>query len=123
MTAFAHRLKKLREEKKEKNSIWTQGYVAGKIGVARTTYTAYENGTKQPPLDTVNSIATLLDTNTDYLLGRTNNPSPVDKDEEEFQAFINDPDLKRWHRELPKSKEEDLRKLRKMWEIMNSKKD
>ena len=41
-------------------------------------------------------------------------------DEEEFQAFVNDPSLERWYRELPKSKEEDLQKLRKMWEIIKS---
>ncbi len=41
-----------------------------------------------------------------------------DDQEKEFEVFKNNPDLKRWHRELPKSSEEDLRKLRKMWEIM-----
>ncbi|WP_121605554.1 helix-turn-helix domain-containing protein [Virgibacillus sp. Bac332] len=38
------------------------------------------------------------------------------KDEEEFEAFRNDPSLERWYRELPKNKEEDLKRLKKIWE-------
>lgn len=37
-----------------------------------------------------------------------------------FQDAISDPDLKRWYMELPQSEEEDLRKLRKMWDIIQS---
>ena len=36
----------------------------------------------------------------------------IEKDEEELQAFSNDPSLQKWYKELPKSKEEDLRLLR-----------
>lgn len=69
---FARRLKECREKKKSEDSNWTQRYVAEKIGMARTTYTAYENGTKMPPPDTINNIAILLDVSNDYLMGRTN---------------------------------------------------
>lgn len=69
---FARRLKDCREKKKTESSVWTQRYVAEKIGMARTTYTAYENGTKMPPPDTINNIAILLDVSNDYLMGRTN---------------------------------------------------
>ena len=72
MDDFARRLKECREKKKYSNSRWTQKYVAEKIGMARTTYTAYENGTKMPPPDTINNIAILLDVSNDYLMGRTN---------------------------------------------------
>lgn len=72
MNDFARRLKDCREKKKAENSRWTQRYVAEKIGMARTTYTAYENGTKMPPPDTINNIAILLDVSNDYLMGRTN---------------------------------------------------
>lgn len=71
---FARRLKECREKKKSENPEWTQRYVAEKIGMARTTYTAYENGTKMPPPDTINNIAILLDVSNDYLMGRTNTP-------------------------------------------------
>ncbi len=69
---FARRLKACRERKKAEDPQWTQRYVAEQIGMARTTYTAYENGTKMPPADTINHIATLLDVSNDYLMGRTN---------------------------------------------------
>jgi transcriptional regulator with XRE-family HTH domain len=76
MKVFASRLKTEREKRKKNDPKWTQEYVADLIGVARPTYTAYENGTKQPPLETVNNIADLLDVSSDYLLGRSDDPSP-----------------------------------------------
>lgn len=79
MNIFAKRLKNEREKKKNADPKWTQGYVADIIGVARSTYTAYENGTKQPPLETVNNIAEVFNVSTDYLLGRIDDPSPSDK--------------------------------------------
>lgn len=80
MTFFSQRLKNYRGKLKSQDSKWTQQYVANKIGVARVTYTAYENGTKMPPVDTVNSIAELFNIKTDYLLGRTDNPEPSNED-------------------------------------------
>lgn len=71
MEIFARRLKYEREQRKRKNSKWTQGFVADMLGVARTTYTAYENGTKQPPIETINKIADFFNVKVDYLLGRT----------------------------------------------------
>ncbi|MCM3180854.1 helix-turn-helix transcriptional regulator [Cytobacillus horneckiae] len=61
---------------KNENSKFTQGYIASLIGVARTTYTAYENGTKQPPMETVNKIADVFGVTTDYLYGRTDSKQP-----------------------------------------------
>lgn len=43
-----------------------------------------------------------------------------EQEEAEFQAFANNPSLKKWYKELPKSKEEDLERLRMMWEILKS---
>lgn len=77
MSLFSGRLRILRENKKKLNSVWTQEYVANKIGVARVTYTAYEKGTKQPPMETITNIAILLETNTDYLHGLTDDSSPM----------------------------------------------
>jgi HTH-type transcriptional regulator, competence development regulator len=74
MKTFGERLKHLREKKKQKNPKWTQEYVADLVGVARPTYTAYERGTKQPQLETVNKLADLFEVSADYLLGRTNEP-------------------------------------------------
>lgn len=86
MNDFARRLKDCREKMKSENPEWTQKYVAEKIGMARTTYTAYENGTKMPPPDTINNIAILLDVSNDYLMGRTD--SPLVYKEQSLEHFI-----------------------------------
>lgn len=70
MAGFGDRVKASRERKKRLDPKWTQEYVASKVGVARVTYTAYENGTKEPPIDTINKIADVLEVSADYLLGR-----------------------------------------------------
>lgn len=71
MKAFPTRLKNIREEMKKKDPRWTQSFVADKVGVARTTYTAYESGSKTPPLETVSKLADIFETSTDYLIGKT----------------------------------------------------
>lgn len=86
MNDFARRLKDCREKMKSENPEWTQKYVAERIGMARTTYTAYENGTKMPPPDTINNIAILLDVSNDYLMGRTD--SPLVYQEQSLEHFI-----------------------------------
>lgn len=63
---FKKRLIELRKKKK-----LLQSDVALKIGVARATYGAYEQGNRQPDFDTLEKIATLYDVTTDYLLGRS----------------------------------------------------
>ena len=55
-----------------------------------------------------------------YLDTESSKETQAEKDEEEFQAFANDPSLQKWYKELPKSREEDLQKLRKMWEIIKN---
>jgi len=99
MSVFAKRLKQCREDKKKLNPDFTQDYVSKKVGVARTTYTAYENGTKMPPLDTVNIIADFFEVTTDFLLGRIEKNAHSSKDEkdiakrlEEFKAEIENSD-------------------------------
>lgn len=84
MTVFAKRLRKLRMDKKKKDSKYTQEYVANLINVARSTYTAYEAGTKQPPMETVIKIADLFGVTTDYLLGRSDSPEFTSKDERDI---------------------------------------
>lgn len=90
MSAFGKRLKSCREKIKKSDSKWTQKYVADKIGVARVTYTAYENGTKMPPFDTINNIAELFGVTTDYLMGRSENTS--DESKRPTQSELTDKD-------------------------------
>ncbi|MUV38137.1 Repressor LexA [Lentibacillus sp. JNUCC-1] len=105
--------------RKQKNL--TQEQISKIIGVSRPAYTAYEKKTRTPDYDILQSLADYYEVSIDYLLGRTDNPTPIDrKDEKEFFKAITDPDLERWYTELPQSDEEDLKKLRRMWEIIKS---
>ncbi|MGJ9460069.1 helix-turn-helix domain-containing protein [Oceanobacillus sp. CF4.6] len=88
MTIISNRIKNYREKLKEIDKKWTQQYVADKIGVARVTYTAYENGTKMPPIDMVNRIAELFDVRTDYLTGRTTQPKVINSNEYDSLAEL-----------------------------------
>lgn len=107
------RLKNLRENKN-----WSQIFVADKIGISNQVLSNYERDIRDPDTETLAKLAELYEVSTDYLLGRTENPAPIDQKDKEFQKDINDPDLKRWFEELHESEEEDLKKLRKMWDII-----
>ncbi|MGE7840512.1 helix-turn-helix domain-containing protein [Lysinibacillus sp. NPDC093712] len=119
MDILAQRLKKVRENIKKSKPEYTQSFVAKEIGVARTTYTAYENGTKMPPIDTLSSIAKLFDVSIDYLLGHTEKQKLAPQEEDaDFQAFAYNPELQKFYKELPYSKEEAVQRLRDIWEIL-----
>jgi transcriptional regulator with XRE-family HTH domain len=96
----------------------TQKELASKLKIPNQNISNYERGFRQPDYETLQKIADFFEVSIDYLLGRSD--KPIYDDDEEFEKFINDPELERWYKELPKSKEEDLRKLRKMWEIIKS---
>lgn len=63
---FKDRLVQLRKSTK-----LYQADMAKKIGVARATYGAYEQGTRQPDFDTLKKIADYFGVSTDYLLGHS----------------------------------------------------
>lgn len=109
------RLKELREERG-----YLQKFVADKLGIKSNTLSGYENGTRMPDPEMLSNLADLYHVSTDYLLGRTDTKEPpiYDKDEEEFQAFINNPELNVFYKELPKSNEEAVERLREIWEII-----
>lgn len=78
------RLKSLRE-----NRGIAQKFVAEKIGIKNNTLSGYENGTREPDAETLGKLADFYEVTTDYLLGRTNNPSFSQNTE----AYVNDLDL------------------------------
>lgn len=63
---FGDRLEKLREK-----TGLSQGEVAKRLGMARTTYSGYENNAREPDQKTLDKLATFFDVSVDYLLGRT----------------------------------------------------
>lgn len=55
---------------------YTQKYVASVLHIQQNTYSQYENGKRQLPLEVLMQLADLYKTSTDYILGRTDNPIP-----------------------------------------------
>lgn len=114
-----NRLKSLRTQHRK-----TQQELADMLGITRQGYAKYENNLGEPDNNTLAKLADYFEVSTDYLLGRTDTPAltPQEKDEAAFQAFANDPELNVFYKELPKSDEEAVRKLRNIWEIIKNEK-
>lgn len=114
MSMIGERLTVLRESRG-----WSKTYTAEKLGVkAMSTYANWEYGNREPDAQMLAKMADVFDVTVDYLLGRSDHKDYTKEDSEEFNRFKNDPSLEKWYKELPESKDEDLRKLRKMWEIL-----
>ena len=69
------RLKKLRS----KESGFIQADIAEKLNIKRETYTRYENGTIVPPSDMVGLLSDIFKVSTDWLLNKTDDPTPANK--------------------------------------------
>ncbi len=54
----------------------TQQELADFLGLTRSRYSNYENGIRDMPIEVLSGIADFYHTSIDYLLGRTDNPSP-----------------------------------------------
>jgi transcriptional regulator with XRE-family HTH domain len=67
---------RLRQQRKQRKL--TQENVAQRIGVARTTYAMYEQNSREPDNETLQKLADFFEVSIDYLLGRTNDPTPPD---------------------------------------------
>ena len=65
------RIRDLRED----NDL-TQKEVASYLQVKQNTYSQYENGQRQIPIELLISLAKFYKTSTDYILGLTNNKKP-----------------------------------------------
>ena len=63
------RIRDLRED-----SDLSQAYVANILHVTQATYSRYESGAINVPVDVLIKLASLYQTSLDYLLGLTNNP-------------------------------------------------
>lgn len=104
---FGQRLKMLRDEKKI-----TQGDLAEYLGVGRPTVAGYETKGKQPSFEILKNIADFFDVSLDYLLGRTDIPSPhIQKNTSPADELSKD-----IHNLSPESQEE-MRKLVELYKI------
>jgi transcriptional regulator with XRE-family HTH domain len=120
MEILGKRIKYEREFRKRKDPKWTQEYLADLLGVARPTYTAYEKGTKQPSLETINKIADVFDVSTDYLAGRTDDRTPKKLNEKTPEEEFDDPELNIFFKEVKEDSPERQEQLMKIWKIIKS---
>lgn len=56
-----------------------QEEVAALLNIKQTTYSKYELGKINVPIEAFMKMADFYKTSIDYLVGRTNNPAPVTK--------------------------------------------
>ncbi len=94
MASYNERLKELRSIKKI-----SQQELSDRLGFNRATYARYETGDTQPDFDTLKKLADFFDVSTDYILGRSDKPRSSnqldgvdEKEQAEFEAFINNPE-------------------------------
>lgn len=71
MSVFPDRLKVMRDARR-----FTQEEVAARANVPLRMYQRYETGKNSPTLDVVIRLADALETSTDYLAGRVDDPTP-----------------------------------------------
>ena len=88
---FRSRLKELRRKRG-----LTQEELAHKLKATKGTISNYENGHSTPSNEMLRDLANVLNTSTDYLLGRTDNPNtlPIEKTaDEQLRDFLSDPQM------------------------------
>lgn len=79
MSTFSERLANMRESLN-----YSKTKMANKVGVGLSTYANWEYGYNDPDMDTLTKLASVLNTTTDYLTGKIDDPSPrtnSDKDD------------------------------------------
>jgi transcriptional regulator with XRE-family HTH domain len=100
MVTLGRRLKELRGSR-------PQNQVSEAIGVAPSTYNEYEKDKKFPKEEKLLKLAELFNTSIDYLLGRTNNPLPVEEDRLDLEKVLKTPNVTYKGKEIP-AKDLDL---------------
>lgn len=63
------RLKDIREDRD-----YTQSHIADVLHIKQNTYSQYETGVRQIPIDLLIKLADFYNVSTDYILERTDNP-------------------------------------------------
>lgn len=114
MLNFGNRLKQLRISKK-----LTQQDLAKLMGLSRATIAGYEASGKQPDQEKTLWLADYFQVSTDYLLGRTDSPTPPSTQDpadehnydQELKDFINDRELNHYFSDYGAWTEEEKKNL------------
>ncbi len=112
------RLKKLRGNR-------TQDDIAKLLGISRARYSHYENERSEPDTETLQKLADIFNTSTDYLLGRTDNPyitkvagKEVKLSAEELKVFEEIKKHPTLFHDLATDPEKKVKQLIKMWKFI-----
>lgn len=74
MTSYQKRIRDLREDKNI-----TQKSIATALGITQKGYSRYETGFNELPIRHLITLCKLYDVSADYILGFTNEPTPLPK--------------------------------------------
>lgn len=80
------RLKEYRKIKK-----LSQTEMAHRLNITRQAYNHYETGKRIPPLDTLQGISFILDVSIDYLLENDSKKTSPPSEDDELDAFLQEP--------------------------------
>lgn len=58
------------------NSGFTQAAIADKLHVRQNTYSQYENGVRDIPIELLKELAVIYETSIDYIVGLTDEETP-----------------------------------------------
>ena len=83
MDIFSERIKKCRELLR-----LSQLEVSKITGISNKSLSRYENGDTEPDLETLKRLSKLYKVSVDYLLGKTDNPNPVEEDIGSFKFAL-----------------------------------
>lgn len=117
---LSNRLKYLRKLYK-----LSQKDLGEKINTTKGTISNYENQHSTPSNDVLKDLASALNTTTDYLLGRTDNPNPPDEELDEinkilYKYSIRDSgffDIEKWKAMTP----DEIKQLKEYFEFITNK--
>ena len=79
MAVYSELLKELR-----KDQGLTQKAIGAMFGIAGATYSLYENGHRRMTIEMLCKLADILNTSTDYLLGRTDRSTPYPRSKRKY---------------------------------------
>jgi len=100
--------------------------MAEKLGITRQAYSNYENGKREPDLKTLEGLCDIFDVKMDYLLGRTDDPSPTDKKNKPYDFTHEELRILEEMKKYPvffndlASDPSKIKKVIKMWEFIKT---
>ena len=119
MSEFGAYIKKIREQKN-----MTLNQVAMYADISAAQLSRIETGKRGTPKpQTIEKIAYALKVDYNNLMKiagyiEDSNSTSNEFKEDDFEEWLNNPDLNVFYRELPKSDDEKIRQLREIWEII-----